>query len=471
MESCWSVRRASSLRLIGAGPRRCPLIYYTPVTLLLFSFVQYQNTLWGFQMAWYLVTLALALVLFLLDRPALSWWVFAAAIAAAVVGSFSSLQGLLIWPVGLLILCARHRQRHSLVIWIACALAAITLYFHNLNSFYYSDQTYVFTHPIESLKYFFFLVGSVLGVQLTPSPWPIIVYGAIVTVIAIWLVVKHQWRSEGNTSLVGVSLICYGVLFAATITQGRAWFGLWGPSRYATCGLLILTGCYLAALDRTPARNGYSSLVATAEDRPERRSLTGIIMWACLTGTICLQLVLGTGHGLASAKPWSQSQKETADIIVNADKSSNALLRSHLHEGFTLPETRQLVQMMKENRLNLFGTSAESYYSHIGLLPEYTALRVQVAYPARGATIKGTAVLGAGASDLSGVIKVYFSVRSDDGRHDTLIGTRRSPYGWLAFFNTSEYPNGNYELRSVAYGFGGKKSYSPSIRVSVKNGP
>ena len=37
-----------------------PWIYYFPVTLLLFSFVQYQNSLWGFQMAWYLVMLAFA---------------------------------------------------------------------------------------------------------------------------------------------------------------------------------------------------------------------------------------------------------------------------------------------------------------------------------------------------------------------------------------------------------------------------
>ncbi len=97
-----------------------PFIYYTPLTLLLFSFVQYENTLWGFQTAWYLVTLALALALFLLDRPALTGWVFAGAIAATVVGSFSSLQGLLIWPVGLLVLYVHRRSRRSLLIWIAC---------------------------------------------------------------------------------------------------------------------------------------------------------------------------------------------------------------------------------------------------------------------------------------------------------------------------------------------------------------
>jgi Bacterial Ig domain len=449
-----------------------PLIYYTPVTLLLFSFVQYQNTLWGFQMAWYLVTLALALALFLLDRPALTGWVFAGAIAAAIVGSFSSLQGLLIWPVGLLILCVRPRPRRSLVIWIACALITTTLYFHQLNSFEYSNQTYVFTHPIESLKFFLFLIGSILGVQSTNSPWPIIAFGAIVMVIAVWLVVKYQWRGERRSSLVGVSLICYGVLFAATITQGRAWFALWAPSRYATCGLLVLTGCYLAVLGRAPARNRRGSRGMTAEDRPGRRTVAGIVISIGLTGAICLQVIFGTGHGLASAKPWSQSQKETADIIVNLDNASDTLLQSQLHEGFTPSETRQLVQMMKANRLNVFGSGADSYYSRIGLLPRLTALQVKVVVPARGATIKGVALLGASAADLSGVTKVDFYVKSVDGGHDELIGAGRdSPYGWIASFNTTTYPNGGYELRSVAYGYGGKKSSSPSVGISVRNHP
>ena len=79
-------------------------------------------------------------------------------------------------------------------------------------------------------------------------------FGATIFVIAIWLIVRYPWRSQQNSSLVGVSLICYGALFAATITQGRAWFGLWAPSRYSMSGLLMLTGCYLAMLGRVPGR-------------------------------------------------------------------------------------------------------------------------------------------------------------------------------------------------------------------------
>ena len=95
------------------------------------SFAQWQNTLWGFQMAWYLVLLVFALSVALLDWPKLSWPIFVAAVLVAVVASYSSLQGLLVWPVGLVLLYHRRRPRWAFTAWIVAALAATALYFGN----------------------------------------------------------------------------------------------------------------------------------------------------------------------------------------------------------------------------------------------------------------------------------------------------------------------------------------------------
>src|SRR5271169_1294117 len=54
-------------------------IVYVPVALLMFSLVQFANTLWGFQVAWYIVLFALAATLFFLDRPRLDRLVLVAA--------------------------------------------------------------------------------------------------------------------------------------------------------------------------------------------------------------------------------------------------------------------------------------------------------------------------------------------------------------------------------------------------------
>ena len=50
---------------------------------------------------------------------------------AAVVGSYSSIQGLLIWPIGLVLLYHRRRPTWAFLTWIVTALAAPALYFHN----------------------------------------------------------------------------------------------------------------------------------------------------------------------------------------------------------------------------------------------------------------------------------------------------------------------------------------------------
>ena len=58
--------------LVLAHRRRSPelpWIAYCPVAILSLSVAQAGNTLWGFQLAWYLVMLMLAVTLFLLDAP------------------------------------------------------------------------------------------------------------------------------------------------------------------------------------------------------------------------------------------------------------------------------------------------------------------------------------------------------------------------------------------------------------------
>ncbi len=105
-----------------------PWIYYCPVALLLLSFVQYESSLWGFVLGWYLVLLSLAVVLFMLDRPALTWPILTVAIVAAVIGSYSATQGLLIWPTGLVLLYLRNRHRALVLTWIVAGVLAGAVY-------------------------------------------------------------------------------------------------------------------------------------------------------------------------------------------------------------------------------------------------------------------------------------------------------------------------------------------------------
>ena len=140
----------ATAQIIWAHKRRSPStpwLYYCPVGLLAFSVVQFGNTLWGFQMSWFLVLLALTTALFLLDRAILGWLTLIGAIAAGVVGSFSSFQGLLIWPTGLVLLVIRRRAWPLAGAWALAGVGSIAFYFYD-----YTDYTtwYAWEHPLAA---------------------------------------------------------------------------------------------------------------------------------------------------------------------------------------------------------------------------------------------------------------------------------------------------------------------------------
>jgi hypothetical protein len=482
---------------ILAHKRRSPstlLIYYCPVALLMFSFVQFQNTLWGFQMAWYLVMLAFAIALFLLDRPTLSGFVLAGAIAAAVVGSFSSLQGLLIWPVGLVLLFHRHRSNRLVLAWVVSAVITGGVYFYHLQNYgETSDRFIVFAHPVTALKFFFFTIGAVVGNRATnpatnPSG-PTILLGVIIFSAAVWVLIAYGLRRDGASgSPIGIALICFGLLFAATITQGRAWFWfLPYQPRYTTYDLLILVGCYLALLDRfpfrlSPERSPKITLPAiraylpgrlsgqpsnTQDQKEQGRSLARAVVRTVLISAICLQVILGTSKGLTSAKSWSENQKVAADIAVNANGASNTLMTELVKNPV---QSRQLVTLMRSHHLSLFATNAKAQYSKEGLFPDLTELRTSILLPTNGAKLERTRLVDASASDISGVIKVDFRLKDRGTTHSMLVGTAtQTYYGWIANWNTTRVANGTYSLQSVAYGPGGRTSYSSAITITVRN--
>ena len=461
--------------------RSTPLIWYLPVALLLFSFVQYQNTLWGFQMAWYLVTLGLATALYFLDRPILTQAAFLAAIAATVVASYSSLQGLIVWPVGLVLLYFRRRSRQQLVTWCTVAVVTTALYFYHWQTGAHSKPTFVFTHLITSLKFFLFLIGSVLGVQGTIHAGAEIAFGSVVVAVSIGLIVRYWRRDEQTTRPFGVALVLYGLLFGATITQARAWYvvyGFYAPSRYSTCGLLALVGCYLVLLDRSGVelRHAHSMMEAAgaavvADDARWRREwhIGRATAWIVVAAGIALEVIYGTGHGFASAKTWSQDQMQAADITVNYQKASPYLLESKVYFGYPDGESRALLKFMAAQRLSVFGTTDRSYYAGIGLLPALTATQTTLGVPTKGAILSGVRVLDAGASDASGVRSVRFlATNSRDHRSLIGIGTR-TKFGWLTFWNTRTVSNGSYDLLSVATGYGGRVAQSAEVRITVRN--
>lgn len=362
--------------LIWAHRRRSPTtpwLYYCPVPILALSIVQYENILEGFQMAWCLVFLSLAIVIVVIDRAQLTWIALIGAIAAGVIGSFSSLQGLLIWVAGLVLLYHRKRRGSFIAVWLASAAVSIALYFHNLNTSEGSpSHTYGLHHPWAAVKFFVFAVGDVLGFNYQrgkPGDVGVMVFGVVLLALALFTLALYGVRRDRTgPAPIGVALICTGLLFAVMITEGRSVFGLpaAGQSRYTTFDLLVPVGIFLALLVRpAPARfpdaqrsGAYSDANHTMPWwRPgpgwvDKRTIP--VARGLLAVLIVLQIGFGLYFGLPRARQLHASSEVAAHVLRNIDHTTDSTVQFPLDPFYPEAFVRQQARIAKKYHLSLF---------------------------------------------------------------------------------------------------------------------
>ena len=155
-----------------------------------------------------------------------------------------------------------HRRRTwpFLTAWIVVGIAATALYMHNYDSHTAAaPHSAALTHPLVSLKFFAVAIGDVLGIPFhygqASNPW-LILFGLLIMAVALGVIVVYGIRRDDRGGgPFAVALILMGLLFAATVTEGRVIFGAWAASasRYTTFDLLVPVGIYLALLGRAPA--------------------------------------------------------------------------------------------------------------------------------------------------------------------------------------------------------------------------
>ena len=460
--SAFTLIAATVLLIIGHRRHSpgTPWILYLPVAILMLSFVQNGNTLWGFQFAWYLVLLALSVSLVLCDDPRWSWFLAAGAIVAAVVGSYSSLQGLLIWPSCLVVLLLRRRSLRFVISWVVAGAVTTAIYFVNFNTKLGASDHYALHHPAKDLRFFFFSVGDVIGAHGGDLA---VALGVLIVFTALWLTFWAVVRAEDNDgALLGVGLICFGLLFAVTITAGRVSAGLdaGGASRYTTFDLLTLVGCYFVLL----ARRG-----AAATDR----RLDKVLWWTSrgIVGAgVSLTLVLGTINGLDDASSWQSAQIRAARTVANIQGASDSMVERVLNVNpYYVPDTRHLAAFARQDHLSLFANpSTVDRYLRAGLPYDANSLMTTVVTPRDGANEKGVVVLVASAQSDFGVATVDFEIMGTTGTPVTVSATD-TKYGWIAKWDSSHVSDGRYRIQSVASDHGSHRATSAAVVVRVSN--
>ncbi|MBC3785560.1 hypothetical protein [Spirosoma utsteinense] len=267
-----------------------PLIYALPVSLLLFNLSHWENMFWGMAaLQNFSVVLWAVLTIYLLSFT--NRW--SLAIATAILATLTSGNGLLIWPIGLLLVLLRTpvRDRQAVAVssprpfvvlatWVAVAAVVIVLYFTGFEpSASNPPDRGSFT---DILKGWVAFTGSAAEAFSSTSPLSTSTRLGMLMILATlgsvgWSLRTH-WTTLGNRllaigkpnaidtsgSLPPTTLFFWGctafiLATAAIVAWTRTSFGLdlIITSRYKVYSLSLLALLYVYAVVNLPRRAGY----------------------------------------------------------------------------------------------------------------------------------------------------------------------------------------------------------------------
>lgn len=265
----WGVSRTfpSRVAVLLLGP---------PVAFLAFSYRQRGNMLLGFNMGFSFVEAfgVLALVLLYVaheSRPRRSAAVAVAALLPALIASGSGIQGLLVWPAGIvLLLLLRPVSRGRLEVWTAFGAAVWVAYFwHYRQPLNTRSPFYPLHHPVEGLRFFATLVGG----SLAWSSGQALVIGAVLLGAGVVALVS-ACRIRPSGAQLWVAVLVDAVLVCASIASGRSFAGTDTAlsSRYSTYSLLYVSALLVLVARLVWGRRTRIGLAAVA-------ALVGLIAW------------------------------------------------------------------------------------------------------------------------------------------------------------------------------------------------
>ena len=245
VSGCFLVLALVVILVLARRTLRLGPLLLVPVPFLVLGLVQWENILWAFQLAWMLILFLTVASLGAIERAGNRWGGLALAATFGVLASCSSLQGLLVWPVGLYYGWAVGWSRSRAAAWTAAALVTAVGYFRGFGPVGTPSRPLLaFQEPTVAARYAALLVGGMFGFHHLLLGGVTI---AAVVALALFVVSDRRWRRELRLPM---ALIGFAVGFDALVLVGRLPLGLAsaGASRYTTYNLCLVVGLWLASL-------------------------------------------------------------------------------------------------------------------------------------------------------------------------------------------------------------------------------
>ncbi len=280
--------------------------------ILLFSLVQHENWLWGFQLAWFLVNLCFVAAVYYLGRDTTlpsPYIKISIAAGFCFIASFSLAQGLLSWLAAIPAVEALEgnttQKTKRLIVWILLFVATCGIYSIDYHPSRKTSIISLLNKPLVVIDYFLSLLGS----PIVRLPGISALVGLLIFASFLFLAF-HFGRefSKNHEALPWLSIGLFAILSALVITVGRAQFGAIQAiesSRYTTNSILLLIA--LVQLGQLFVQGN----IATKNRNYK-------LVYRLLAGVLIGIIIVNSGQAIAqtaSALPYKQGGKDCLELI------------------------------------------------------------------------------------------------------------------------------------------------------------
>jgi hypothetical protein len=214
-------------------------------SLVVFSPVQYENWMWGWQIEWFMMVLGVvgAVCALSIWKSPRSWKPMALAMAAATLATYSLGSGMLVWVACLPVLLVDRRLRRWTPAWVVLAAVEIVLYFTDYTTVSNQDDiAAILKHPVAFGHYMSVYLARPLVPGFSPTK-SVFVTGWLLLVLAAasgYLALRR--RADLVVALPWLCLAGYTVLAGTITASSRLVFGLQqaSASRYTAISNLFI---------------------------------------------------------------------------------------------------------------------------------------------------------------------------------------------------------------------------------------
>lgn len=216
------------------------------INCLLFSLVQYENFLWGFQVSFACVFCFSIISLYFfhlyLNNKESNRFYFLIFIIFYIISAFSSAQGLFVGLCTqiLLLLIYNYNFYKKKLFWLLLAINILVWYVYFIN--YHSNPGHgnikdVFNNPLLAIEYIFCWISSPF---LHTVKLPSIILGGGILLLSVFVFCRFFIKKNFN-EIFPISLMLFSLIVCSSIVSGRLIFGLEQSlaSRYTTFSLLL----------------------------------------------------------------------------------------------------------------------------------------------------------------------------------------------------------------------------------------